>query len=712
MVTFLLFIAFVIGFVYLTNRIDRLERALRQDVGHPARQLQPPPASFIPVPPPPQPAAATVPLSTAQTGAAVEHGFEFKLGSKFFTGIGAVAVVIGVGFFLRYAFERNLITEFMRIVLGFAAGAGLIGAGEYLRKRFAGYGQVLMGTGLAILYLTLYAASSYYGIITSTGAFIGMVAVTLISALLAVRHDSLPLAGFSQLGGFITPFLAPQGFAQMHSLFLYVALLDVGMLLVALWRSWRALTLGSLFGTAIVYLAWHVSEYSSALFAPAFAYLTLFFLIFLAAVLSRLFVTKNKTDQNDLALVMFNPLFYFLAGYSLIDPLYPDAAGLFAFILSAIHLLIGYIAGRDNENVRHSRYFLYGVGFLLLFVAIPIQFGGSWVTVGWAAEALVLYWLSRKEGSDFFRNSGHVVAIVAGIRFLTVDLSQSVNAPWFNPTGLTFLLAGLCFTAAVWLFRSFDSTGERKMTVDFLALETFVLSFAFVTSQIEKFYPHHWLAVGWSLLAFFAVLVGIFFRLRSVRLAAYAVFALVGFRLLFVDSSVDILIHVPFVNLRVLNFMITILLSSTAAYLVSTSAEVEQSEKSWAVPSFFYAINLLLIWIISIEVLDYYNLRIREAGFDAVKSLKYTKNSVLSVVWALYAVTLIATGIAFKSSPARLFSILLFGLVIFKVFLYDTASLNNLYRFVSFISLGLILLLTGYLYNRYKDRISEFIKSN
>jgi uncharacterized membrane protein len=82
----------------------------------------------------------------------------------------------------------------------------------------------------------------------------------------------------------------------------------------------------------------------------------------------------------------------------------------------------------------------------------------------------------------------------------------------------------------------------------------------------------------------------------------------------------------------------------------------------------------------------------------------------LSIAWGLYAGALLVLGIVKRSAAARLTSIGLFAIVILKVFLYDTSSLSSFYRFISFISLGVLLLLAGYLYNRYKDRIVEFIQ--
>ncbi len=77
----------------------------------------------------------------------------------------------------------------------------------------------------------------------------------------------------------------------------------------------------------------------------------------------------------------------------------------------------------------------------------------------------------------------------------------------------------------------------------------------------------------------------------------------------------------------------------------------------------------------------------------------------------LYAIIVMIVGIVRRSASSRRFALALFGVVVAKVFLYDTANLDNdFYRFISYISLGIILVLAGYLYYRFRDRILQFIE--
>jgi hypothetical protein len=90
---------------------------------------------------------------------------------------------------------------------------------------------------------------------------------------------------------------------------------------------------------------------------------------------------------------------------------------------------------------------------------------------------------------------------------------------------------------------------------------------------------------------------------------------------------------------------------------------------------------------------------------SAVRSIEDMKQLTLSGVWLLYSVVLMVLGIARRMQSLRLAAIILYGITILKIFLYDLSDLDTLYRIFSFIGLGLILLGSSYLYQRYKDMI-------
>jgi uncharacterized membrane protein len=720
-----LFLIVLVGFLYLVSRINNLEtqiKRLRQSgvvsnpyttqtskqavqASSPANLADAAPA-FVPV------------AEKLQSPVTVNNNrdLEFKLGGKFFTIVGAVAVLFGVGFFLRFAFEQNLITETMRVVLGVLAGFVLIGLGDFLRRKYANYGQILQGTGVGILYLSVFAAYAFYGMLNQPSAIVAMSVVSISGAFLALRANSQPLAGVAQFGAYLTPFLLGLSGEDPNRLFIYVAIVNVGVLLIAMWKLWRGLTLGSLVGSAIVYVAWHSQYYDGIHWTQPLFYLTLFYLTFLTVNIYRYFVEKTKSDENDLALVIFNPMFYFLAGYALMHPAHPDYVGIFAFLLGALYVALGLGISQDNPD---AKIFHFGVAGVMFFIGIPIQFDKQWVTLGWAAEALLFMYYGLYKNLKGLQAVAHVVFMIATVRLMVLD-STNIQGTLavFNGRALSFIAAaGILALAAYWNYRQANKipagvTVQKGFEV--LAIQAHAALVVWLGLEITKFGDAHWMGITWSVLAAAALYVGISAKNFELRVLSYATALLAAVKVVLFDSEIgSIATFQPVFNMRVVSFMVTAVILSVMLAAIRKNRVVLAQQESDVVPkSLFMVINLMLLWILSLEVSSYFDKQIHQAELTnrQTRSLLNLQRASLSIAWSLYAGALLVLGIVKKSVAARLVSIALFAIVIFKVFLYDTSNLSNFYRFVSFISLGVILLLAGYLYNRYKDRIAEFIQ--
>ncbi len=128
--------------------------------------------------------------------------------------------------------------------------------------------------------------------------------------------------------------------------------------------------------------------------------------------------------------------------------------------------------------------------------------------------------------------------------------------------------------------------------------------------------------------------------------------------------------------------------------------------------------NILLVYLISLEIINYFGLKIKELYqartvlsdvSSKKKALQYQRNAFLSAAWALYSIILMIVGIIKRYKPIRLLALILFGVTIFKVFFVDLSYLKGFPRILSFIILGVILLVAGFLYNKYRDKIHEFV---
>src|SRR6266404_2587854 len=185
--------------------------------------------------------------------------WEQFMGAKLFAWIGGLALFLGIAFFVKYSFEHNLIPPELRIAIGFVVGTGLVVGGLLLkRKENAVTAQTLCATGVPVLYTVTFACRSYYhfaffGLIPT---FLLMTLITAVAFLLAVRLNAIVVAILGLAGGFLTPLLLSTGQDHPLGLFVYIALLDIGLLAIAQRQRWSALpTLGAV-GTALMQFAW------------------------------------------------------------------------------------------------------------------------------------------------------------------------------------------------------------------------------------------------------------------------------------------------------------------------------------------------------------------------------------------------------------------------------------------------------------------------
>src|SRR6266404_6099092 len=219
-----------------------------------------------------------LPVSSRAGSARVDADLEKKIGQYWLNRIGIVAVLIGVSYFLKYAFENNWIGPGGRIVIGLLAGIGLVVWSERFRARgYAAFSYSLKAVGIGTLYLSLWGAFQVYHLIPSAAAFVAMAIVTASTIALSLSQDAELLATFALIGGFATPLLLSTGQNHEVVLFSYVCLLDLAILAMAIVKPWRRLLWGSFAGTLILYLGWYGEYYSqdqravTVLFAALFA---------------------------------------------------------------------------------------------------------------------------------------------------------------------------------------------------------------------------------------------------------------------------------------------------------------------------------------------------------------------------------------------------------------------------------------------------------
>src|SRR5690349_24607252 len=210
---------------------------------------------------------------------------EARIGSQWLNRIGIVALLIGLSYFLKYAFENNWIGA-AQILIGLIAGAAVVVWSEWFRMRgYQAFSYSLKAVGIGALFLSLWAAFQVYSLIPSGIAFVMMLAVTGATAAMALAQDAQILAAFALAGGFSTPLLLSTGQNREVALFVYVAILDVATLALVAFKPWRRLLVMSYVGTLVLYLGWYSSFYTRDQFGLTLTFATVFFAIFAIAPL-------------------------------------------------------------------------------------------------------------------------------------------------------------------------------------------------------------------------------------------------------------------------------------------------------------------------------------------------------------------------------------------------------------------------------------------
>jgi uncharacterized membrane protein len=359
------------------------------------------PPPLPPVPPPPTP-----------------FNWEAFMGVKLFAWLGGLALFLGVVFMVKYSFENNLITPFGRIMIGGTVGLALVAAGWWLaRGRYRVTAQSLCATGIVILYADLFAAHSFYALISLTTAFFAMSSVTLFSFLLAANLGAQVIVILGLLGGFLTPALLPSGADNAPALFLYVMLLDLGVVAVALRRNWHYLILLVAVGTALTQLGWAAQFFDATKGGRAFWIFLGFEALFLAIYF---FGSIRKAGNEEKSAKNWTAAAAVVAGFTALG---------FCFWLSAVPAL--------------ARQPLFFFGFVFLadagLLALPVI---GRVHRGIALGAGGLTFILVAEWIGMFADRAPLGAALTAIVIFALLHAATVPASSWRPGVLPFTAAG------------------------------------------------------------------------------------------------------------------------------------------------------------------------------------------------------------------------------------------------------------------------------
>jgi uncharacterized membrane protein len=217
------------------------------------------------------------------------------------------------------------------------------------------------------------------------------------------------------------------------------------------------------------------------------------------------------------------------------------------------------------------------------------------------------------------------------------------------------------------------------------------LALTFVTLAIPIRLEGRWITIAWAVEGAVLIWSGLRVRFAAMRWVGFVMFAIVAGRLAVISIPAgDFLL-----NARFATFVIAVACILAACYFASAAwPDLSEAEKTACRISGIGA-NVLALAALSLEFWDAFG-RMPSLGIDR----GHAQELALSMLWLVYALGLLGAGLWKKSEAVRWQALVLLGVVIVKVFLFDLSFLEKFYRIVSFFLLGMALLLISFYYQR------------
>ncbi|WP_294304508.1 DUF2339 domain-containing protein [uncultured Chryseobacterium sp.] len=638
--------------------------------------------------------------------------FEF-LKQNALTITGIFTLVLGIGYFVKYAIDKNWIGETTRVGIGFLAGVVIMGTGHFLRKNYAAFASIITGGGIAVLYFTITIAFREYQLFSQGAAFTVTCSITLLCILLSYYYRSEILNIFSLFGGFLAPLMISSGESNYLFLFTYLTVLNTGMLAIVFLKSWKSAGWISFIFTAIYLASWTAEK--TEILSVYFYIIT--YIIFYLFALQNYFKRNLLLSYDILMLVLIN--FTSITGLVYIfEKLQYEPVIVFPLVFALVNLYILYRESSERKFGTNYSVFV-GITVSLFTAAVALQFKTHLITSVWAIEATLLLFIWKKTNLNIFRICFYVLfplAIIAQIVTWTEYIEATDLPVIFNPVFLTSIVTVTsAFVNLILLRKLSDFTDEHS---NFFENVFTVVSYGviYVALLLEIVYhiSEQPLIITFSTAMLYSlsfIFIILLFRkkleinkiLKAVLL--YVFFALIIFNTLISGSGIvtQYLLHkVPFAFYAAyLLYWIPFITILNGILPRSYFLKIKFSH---------WWVSLAVITAVSGELYNIYILSNADAISEIAPLTKHFSLLYLPIIWAVLASLFLYKGLKSDVAEYNKIGFALIAVMVFKLYAYDVWKMDNVSRIVAFIILGIILLLSSFLFQRLKKIIRNMVE--
>ncbi|WP_413513059.1 DUF2339 domain-containing protein [Myroides odoratus] len=662
--------------------------------------------------------------------------------------IGIITLVLGIGFFVKYAIDQDWINEIGRVALGIAVGGIIVGIAHKLSAKYHVFSSILMGGGFATFYTTITLAFREYEIFSQTTAFVILIVLTILAILLSIAYKRQELAIFAFIGGMSSPLLVSTGAGNHLVLFSYILLLNTGVLFVAIRQKWLVIDKFSYILTYLYLFSWLFAKYKLEYQLDAIMFTALFFLQFMFLLVVR--YIKNSKEKSNMGQLLYivianftSLLSFFVIHISSSDTNYLGVISIAMALINAL-IIVGITSTKTAPVDKNFIYTLLALTIGLVSLAIPVQLSKVYITIVWAVEMSVLLWIWTRTKANLFRVGAILLGGLAIISYL-MDIRT------FNPTLeyneieeksvlinlLPLLINQYTLTGIVILLSFFfiyyvlgkkpileeetlglkaiqQPTSQQMQKIVYILL--FVLSYGIgfleiayqVASRVE--YPNSGTIAGtyqsFSLVVYTVIYGAIYFALYKKQITtmfyqivtAVSVLLVVLFTTLVSTLSTDIFYYEQYPKAY---FALHLLAFGAFVYfyfrLYQNINLLKDKAYKWMNAILFA--TLVLLFSVELDNIVLWIISTPDTYFDGLSEVHAYGYPIL---WGLMAMILMIVGINKQKAELRKLSLISFGIIVLKFYLYDVWRMNQGGKIASFVVLGIILLVVSFLLERIK----------
>ncbi len=659
------------------------------------------------------------------------------IGENLVSKIGIAILVLAIGFFVKYAIDQNWIGPVGRVSIGLLCGGILIGFAHKMRNSYKNFSSVFAGGGIAVFYFTITLAHHQFHLFGDNGqtiAFVIMLVITSFAVTLSILYDKQELAIIALLGGFIAPFLVSNGSGNYVSLFVYLLILNSGLLVISYNKSWRLLNLLSFIFTVILFGSWLIKlpyETPMKTYTNGFIFAAIFYILYFAINVAYNVSEKKKFLTSDFSILLANTTLFFGAGIFCLYKMDAQSyRGTFSICMAIFNLGASYFLFRKQKMDKNVLYLLIGITLTFISITAPLQLHGNYITIFWASEAVLLFWFFTKSKISLIQLSSLIVWFLMIISLL-LDWMQmyflhdnTLLAIALNKAFITGLFAAIATYCLFFISRKeLENENNQLYIKGKNVFRVIALSILFLVGllEINHQFTTRFITYDISVLylifytVFFTLIVGIVSqRFTKIKISEsfltilYSIIVLIYlFSLPSIFNIQQYMLEKNSYNVHFIAHWLAVILIFICIYKIIFFVKYNKEILKNIYAPIIWILCSIIVILLSIEG----NIINNHLFYNDNNSLEeitrvYIKTG-LPILWGVCSFVFMWLGMKYKFKMLRIISLSLFSITLFKLFAFDIQNIPVAGKIAAFFCLGVLLLIVSFMYQRLKKIIID-----